>query len=296
MAHALPTRSVVYEGPINNTTIWERFTLRPDDIFVVTPPKCGTTWTQIIVTSIIQGRSLGDAEMGQFSKWLDCGFRDREEIAAFLDGLTTRRCIKSHSPLDGITYDPRCTYFAVYRHPIDVHFSMRKHNENMTLDMLNDRFPDDIHKGFRLFLEDELYNGATDAMDLHSIVHHYKTFKKWEHLPNVHLLHYADLTADLDGQVRRIAGIMGYDRDDPRLDEIINGSTFASVKAKAIEEAKKSTGGIFLKPEEFFQSGTSNKWVGKLTDAEIAAFNERMKELLPEDQVAWLLWGSNGRP
>ena len=192
MAQALPTRSVVYEGPMNNTAIWERFDLRPDDILVVTPPKCGTTWTQIIVTSIIQGRSLGDTEMGQFSKWLDCGFRDRDEIAAFLDGMTVRRCIKSHSPLDGITYDPRCTYFAVYRHPIDVHFSMRKHNENMTLDMLNDRYPDDIHEGFRLFLEDELFNGATDAMDLHSIIHHYKTFKRWEHLPNVHLLHYAD--------------------------------------------------------------------------------------------------------
>lgn len=71
MAQALPTRSVVYEGPINNTTIWERFTLRPDDVLVVTPPKCGTTWTQIIVTSIIQGRSLGDTEMGKFSRWLD---------------------------------------------------------------------------------------------------------------------------------------------------------------------------------------------------------------------------------
>jgi aryl sulfotransferase len=296
MAQALPTRSVVYEGPINNTTIWERFTLRPDDIFAVTPPKCGTTWTQIIVTSIIQGRSLSSDQMDEYSRWLDCGFRDRDQIAAFLEGLSVRRCIKSHSPLDGITYDPRCTYFAVYRHPIDVHFSMRRHNENMTLDVMNERYPDDIHEAFRMFLEDELYNGATDAMDLRSIVHHYQSFKKWEHLPNVHLLHYADMKANLDGQVRRIAEIMGYDRKDPLLDEVINGSTFASVKAKAIEDAKTNSSEFFPHPDRFFDSGTSNKWVGKLTDAEIAAFDERMKELLPEDQVAWLLWGSKGRP
>ncbi len=296
MYQDLPKRSVVYEGPINNTTIWERFALRTGDILVVTPPKCGTTWTQIIVTSIIHGRSLSGDEMDEYSTWLDAGFRDRDERAAFLDAQTERRCIKSHSPLNGITYDPRCTYFAVYRHPIDVHFSMRKHQENMTLDLLTARYPEDIHEAFRMFLEDELYHGATDALDLHSIVHHYKTFKTWAHLPNIHLLHYADLTADLDGQVRRIAGCMGYDRDDPLMDEVINGSTFASVKAKAIEDAKKSTGGIFLKPEEFFQSGTSNKWVGRLADAEIAAFDARMNELLPEDEVAWLLWGAKGKP
>ena len=30
-------------------------------------------------------------------------------------------------------------------------------------------------------------------------------------------------------------------------------------------------------------------------DAEIEAFGARMKELLPEDQAAWLLWGAKGR-
>jgi aryl sulfotransferase len=112
----------------------------------------------------------------------------------------------------------------------------------------------------------------------------------------VHLLHYADMKADLDGQVRRIAEIIGYDRDDPILDEVINGSTFASVKAKAIEDAKTNSSEIFPHPDLFFDSGTSNKWVGKLTDAEIEAFDARMKELLPEDEVAWLLWGSKGNP
>jgi aryl sulfotransferase len=296
MAQALPTRSVVYEGPMNNTTIWERFTLRPDDIFVVTPPKCGTTWTQIIVTSIIQGRSLSSDQMDEYSRWLDCGFRERDQIASFLDGLSVRRCIKGHSPLDGITYDPRCTYFAVYRHPIDVHFSMRRHNDNMTLDFLDPRFPDDIHEAFRMFLEDELYNGATDAMDLRSIVYHYQSFKKWEHLPNVHLLHYADMKADLDGTVARFARILGMYENDPLVDQIVQDTSFASLKKKAVEGDKSvEEEGSYLSAK-FFDSGTSNKWVGQLSDDQLAAFDARMKALLPDDQAAWLLWGNKGRP
>ncbi|TMA51013.1 MAG: sulfotransferase domain-containing protein [Deltaproteobacteria bacterium] len=32
---------------------WAGFEPRPGDIFVCTPPKCGTTWTQAIVASLL---------------------------------------------------------------------------------------------------------------------------------------------------------------------------------------------------------------------------------------------------
>jgi aryl sulfotransferase len=36
-------RTVMYDS-----ARWEGFSFRPDDIVITTPPKCGTTWTQMV--------------------------------------------------------------------------------------------------------------------------------------------------------------------------------------------------------------------------------------------------------
>jgi aryl sulfotransferase len=292
----LPQRTAHYEGPLTTTAIWDSFQLRGDDVLVITPPKCGTTWSQIIITSLIAGRPLSPREMGDVSYWLDCELDDPIANMEKFDKQDFRRCIKSHTPLDGVPYDPRCTYIAVYRHPIDVHFSMRTHASHMESDVMRRRYPDDPAEAFRMFLEDELYDGSNDALDLHSIAYHFASFKKWEHLPNVHLFHYADMKADLGGTVARFARILGMDENDPLVDQIAQDTSFASLKKKAIEGDKTAEGDGFYLASKFFHSGTSNKWEGKLSSDQLAAFDARMKALLPDNQAAWLLWGSKGRP
>lgn len=295
METAIPSRTKDYRGPVNNTDIWQDFALRSDDVVVVTPPKCGTTWTQIIVTSLMAGRPLDPRAMGDVSYWLDCGMEDREDLKKKFEAQDFRRCIKSHSPLDGITYDPRCTYFAVYRHPIDAHFSMSVHAWSMQNDILRWRYPEDTEKGFEMFLYDELFDGANDAMDLHSIVYHYTSVQRWTHLPNVHLFHYADMLADLNGQVARMAGILGLEDAVDLVGQIAEATTFSNIKKVAVAAERESGKDEFYLGSRFFNSGTSGKWAGRLSDGQMAAFDARMKVLLPDDvQRNWLLWGSGG--
>lgn len=50
---------------------WERFTPRPDDIFITTPPKSGTTWMQGIVASLLWPYGDAPAPAFDLSPWLD---------------------------------------------------------------------------------------------------------------------------------------------------------------------------------------------------------------------------------
>jgi hypothetical protein len=120
-----------YFGPVTNTDIWNDFQLRSNDVIVCTPPKCGTSWTLNIVMMLIHGRVVPDAGNREDAPWLDCAFRDPPAIAVKQAALTRRRCIKTHTPMDGISYAAEPTYIVVYRHPVDAHFSFRSHIEIM---------------------------------------------------------------------------------------------------------------------------------------------------------------------
>ena len=92
-------------------------------------------------------RDDADTRESRARRWQprDCGFRDRKAIAAKQASMTRRRCLKSHTPMDGISYGSEPTYIVVYRHPVDAHFSFRSHVENMKdPGPLTEMFPEDI--------------------------------------------------------------------------------------------------------------------------------------------------------
>ena len=50
---------------------WEGFVARPDDIFISSPPKSGTTWTQGIVGSLLWPYGDAPAPAFDLAPWLD---------------------------------------------------------------------------------------------------------------------------------------------------------------------------------------------------------------------------------
>lgn len=286
-----------YHGAVTNTDIWDGFALRPDDIIVSTPPKCGTTWMLNIVMMLIYGRVVPEAGSRHHAPWLDCAFRDRQAIAAFLDGLDRRRCIKTHSPLDGILFGPQPTYITVYRHPVDVHFSFRAHVANMKEDWLDYLFPDDVREGFRRFVEAPVSDAGTEDMTVASLVHHYLEARNRAPRGNVHLFHYADLTRDPPGQITRLAAILGTPLSTELRDAIAEATTFKSMRQAAEKsEQRFHQESSFHDGAAFFAEGTSNKWEGRLTDADMADYRTRIAQMLPPDDIAWLEWGERRRP
>ena len=103
---------------------WEHFVHRPGDIFVCTPPKCGTTWTQTIVASLLWPEGDAPGPVMTLSPWLEAEFNPFAELRARLDAQTHRRFIKSHTPADGIPFFADASYIFVGRDGRDAFMSM----------------------------------------------------------------------------------------------------------------------------------------------------------------------------
>ena len=261
MSESIPTRDTLYVGPVTNSTIWADFDLRTDDVIVSTPPKSGTTWMQSIVAMLIFGRPGMDVRIGDTSPWIDCGFRDQEEIVERLAAQEHRRCIKTHTPLNGITYDPSSTYVVVHRHPVDVYFSMRSHAGNTRQENLNPnserRFTQVIRAGFQEYVEDRTQPGESQILSLESVAFHYRSFRKWGHLENIHFFHYSELKRDLEGQVSRLASVLGIQHPPEIMRRIVEWAGFDTMQKNAKNQSDPRRAKVFKDPSAFLASGTS---------------------------------------
>lgn len=285
----------LYLGPLTDNRRWDMVDIRPDDIFVVTPPKCGTTWTQTIVALLLSGDPDVETELSVKMPWVDIRIREMSEVAARLAAMTHRRSMKSHTPMDGLPLDEQAHYICVFRHPLDAHFSYRKHVRNIPMSWFDTWYPEDDAEGitFRRFLDGGAEGFDGDAMPLAHIIQHYKAAAALADQPNVSLLHYADMSKDLAGTFAKLADVLNISHSPEVLAQLVQAATFDNMKANAARYAPSGGKGFMKSDSDFFHSGTSGKWDGKLTEAELTAYDAMMDAHLTPGERAWLEFGSN---
>src|SRR5215469_15474040 len=114
----------VYRSWTLDSRYWNSYAARPDDIIIATAPKCGTTWAQQIVSSLV----FKDAHVRPIpavSPWVEARFRfTAEEVSAAIEALPHRRFLKTHLPLDGLPLYEEVRYLHVARDGRDAALSM----------------------------------------------------------------------------------------------------------------------------------------------------------------------------
>ncbi len=188
---------IEYKTPVSDNSRWEKFVHRPDDIFVCTPAKCGTTWTQTIVNSLLFPDGDSPGPVMQVSPWLDMTRYPIEEILDRLDRQTHRRCIKTHTPADGIPWFAECKYIFVGRDGRDAFMSWVNHSEHMSRAEFEGMPP-----------HVELHEMLPGWLDRGGIFDHVRTYWEKRGDPNLLLVHFNDLSADLETEMRRIAAFL----------------------------------------------------------------------------------------
>lgn len=286
----------LYLGPLTDNRRWDMVNIRPDDVVVVTPPKCGTTWMQTIVALLLSGDPEVEPELATKMPWVDIRFREMSEVAERLDAMTHRRSMKSHTPLDGLPQHDQAQFICVFRHPLDAHLSYRRHLANLPMTFFAHWFPEEDADGvtFRRFLDGgaEGYDG--DAMPLAHIIKHYTAAMARADAANVSLFHYADMTRDLPGTFDRVAAVLGIHHPPEVMADLVQAATFDNMRAQAARFAPGGGTGFMKSDRAFFDSGTSGKWVGLLSDAEVSAYDVAMDTYLTPKERAWLEFGEAG--
>jgi aryl sulfotransferase len=105
--------------------------------------------------------------------------------------------------------------------------------------------------------------------------------------PNVVLVHYDDLSADLEGEMRRLAASLEIAVPERRWPELVLGATFEHMKAHA-DVVIPDPAGVMKSSAAFFRRGASGAGRELLTEHELAHYDERTEQLAPPDLLAWL--------
>jgi hypothetical protein len=296
-----------YRGDVSDSARWTGFPFRPDDIVISTPPKCGTTWTQMICALLVLQRPDLGAPLSTLSPWLDMLSRARRDVVADLEAQPHRRFIKTHTPLDGLPAAPGVTFICVARDPRDVALSMDGHRDNMDFDQfLEERDaaaridgfdvsdvppapprPVTERERFWQWVDDDT-PAAERGSSLRRTLWHLATFWDRRDDPAVVLLHYDDLRADLEGSMRGLAARLGIEVPEARWPELVAAATFEAMRDNAGTVAPTTRGRSFWRDDRgFFRRGTSGQWRDLLDEDDLARYRRRVASLAAPDLAAW---------
>ncbi|OBF85473.1 sulfotransferase [Mycobacterium sp. 852002-51163_SCH5372311] len=302
----MPER-VMYRSWMSDNLRWDALRLREGDIVISAPPKCGTTWTQRLVSLLVFDGPHLPGPLPLVSPWFDLTVQPVEKVVAALDAQEHRRFIKTHTPLDGLVLDERVTYLGVGRDPRDAAVSMLMDHDRMRALRLaqgppGEPFPP-IRRDFggefsrldvlRAWMEQPV--APTEGIaSLATILQHFDSVWSRRHLPNVALFHYADYQADLVGELIRLAAALGIGLDRDRAAELARHAALDAMRARASELAPKATDGVWERNEPFFRAGGQGEWREIFTEAEHRRYHERAGELAGADLLAWAHEGRRG--
>ena len=279
-----------------DSTIWNDFRFRDDDIIIATYGKAGTSWTQQMIAQMMFG---GDPELAvaEMSPWLDLRVPPKQVKLPEVEAQTHRRFMKTHLPVDALVFSPQAKYIYIGRDGRDVVWSLYNHHANandLWYDALNntpgrvgppiERPPEDIRQYWQDWMD-------KDGFPFWSFWENVRSWWAIRDLPNVMMIHFTDLKRDMPGEMRKIAAFLDIEIDETRWDTIVEYCTFDWMKANATKSVP--LGGAFWDAgaEVFINKGVNGRWKDTLTAEDNARYEAMARSELGDACAQWLQTG-----
>ena len=231
------------------------------------------------------------------SPWVDLRVPPKEVKLPLIEAQDHRRFLKTHLPVDALVFSPKAKYIYIGRDGRDVVWSLYNHHANanaLFYEAINDTPglvgprldppPASIHQYYADWFEGNGY----------PFWPFWENIRSWWEIrdfPNVMLLHFNDLKANMPGTIRKIASFLDIPVDETVWPEILHHCSFAYMRAHA--DATVPMGGALWDggAQVFVHKGENGRWRDVLSAQECAAYDQRALAELGPECARWLETG-----
>ena len=195
---------------------------QPEDVFVATQMRCGTTWMQQLVYQVV---TLGEGDFTEsgrthlyaISPWIEA-INSVPVGEAPTVGHRPTRIVKTHLPASHCPYSAAAKYIYVARHPVSCFASIMDFNRSM----LGPLVPP---------LDTMVSWFCSDRMYWRPWPQHVDGWWRWsETRNNVLFVHFEEMTRDLGAVVDRVAEFLGVGLRPAERERIMEKCSFKYMK------------------------------------------------------------------
>lgn len=255
---------------------------------------------QQIVSQLIFAGAEG-VELYETSPWFEKR-QLRDKVHALYGAQTHRRLLKSHLPLDCLVYEPRARYVCVLRDGRDTMWSWHGYLARATPYFYEFKNAGDDRVGpplqrpgpdprveFLRFLD----HGDDPSRANSPFWEYVRGWWGARNLPNLLLVHFADLKADMEGQIRRTAAFLDIHVPDALWPTILEHCSFEYMKKHSAQMSPQGSDALYEKgSDSFVNKGTNGRWRDVLSEEDIQRYEKRAVEELGQECADWLAHGS----
>ncbi|MBU2713856.1 sulfotransferase domain-containing protein [Zooshikella harenae] len=269
-----------YHNHLLDSSRWEFYTPKDDDIIVCSSYKSGSIWLQYILKNLVNYHQNNNLKSPLFLSWIDYRGNAPDSLKNYL-AKPERRVLKSHLPLDGIPYFPQVKYIVLARDPRDVCLSLWDYYTTISpsfLQLINESIPSTYQPlpsppaSLSTFWQQWLTKGAFpwqhEGYPFWGNMYHTQSWWNYRHLENILFVHYNDLLANLAQEINVLARFI--DTDLKKVAHVAQRCTFSVMKKNArfiIPEAEH----IFANgAESLINKGRNGRWLGRLSEDDLA--------------------------
>lgn len=198
--------------------IEKEFVVKDGDVFVVTYPRSGTTWTEQMVHLLVNNGEQGKQRITDAVPWLETLPHRPNGMLEFLKTLPQRRLFTSHLPYPLMPRLNNTTAKVVYvaRNPKDVAISTYFHNQS------KGGYEGTWEEHFQLFLHGDV--GCGPYFD--HILPWWEASRKDA---RILFMKYEDMKRDHAGSVAKLANFLDIQADSELINTVVSLSSFQSM-------------------------------------------------------------------